>query len=377
MDSNVKQLGDYTVSVIRAVLNGTSVPPVPESISLRELYRFVRHQKVESLVFRGLDEQVLNQDPVLFYSWMTAADDLVQKSGNQQAERDAIIAAFQTAKIPLLPVKGCWLSALYPQAGDRYMGDLDMLIHKEQEAQAEAVMLSLGYERENENCLYHTEYNKPPHLSVELHKSLLPDSDPDYAYFDKVWGKARQDEKNPYLYRLSPEDEYLYFIAHLRKHMEEGGIGLRMVLDCHIYTHSFKLNEAYLASQLAVLGLDSLDASIREIARCWLETGEAVPDTLSELELDIFSGSPYGSMDKLIAQRMEKLGGTRWQQLFRYILPRFFRPLEEMQRKYPVLKRLPVLLPVFWVVRIVQKMIHNERGFWIHLRTLLAGGKKP
>ena len=45
-----------------------------------------------------------------------------------------------------------------------------------------------------------------------------------------------------------------------------------------------------------------------------------------------------------------------------------------MKRRYPVLEKAPILLPVFWVVRLVSMMLHNEKSFWQHLRSLLGKG---
>lgn len=86
----------------------------------------------------------------------------------------------------------------------------------------------------------------------------------------------------------------------------------------------------------------------------------------------------FASLEKRTRNRMEKLERKYPNPIIRffaYSLPRFFRPLSEMRRRYPILDKLPVLLPVFWVVRLISMMIHNEKGFWQHLRSLFGKGE--
>ena len=62
--------------------------------------------------------------------------------------------------------------------------------------------------------------------------------------------------------------------------------------------------------------------------------------------------------------------------LLAYCIPRFFRPLPEMRRQYPILNKLPFLLPVFWFVRILSRMLLNKHAFWQKCRLVFREGGK-
>lgn len=371
------QTADYTISLIRAVMQEQPVPPIPEGISLKELFDFSRSHAVESLVFRGLAPLLSHCEDPVWQLWENRANLLLAQSIVQLQERDELIQALTQKSIDVLPVKGCWLKELYPDLGDRQMSDLDMLIHPEDAPSAEGILLSMGYQRE-EVSFHHTAYRKPPYTAVELHISLLPETDAHFGYYQNIWDKAVSVEEVPGLYRLRPEDEYLYYLVHLSKHLSEGGSGIRSILDNSVYARCFpSLDRAYLEGELKMLGLAELAQQVQSLSRCWFETGQALPESLRPLALAVCTAGTYGTLEQRTRSRMERL---RQQypnpvlRFFAYCLPRFFRPLSEMKRRYPVLEKAPILLPVFWVVRMVSMMLRNEKSFWQHLRSLLGKG---
>ena len=368
---------DYLISLVRALLQEQPIPPIPEELSLQELFDFSKKHSVEALVFRGLATLPPHSGDAVWMQWENRVNQLLAQSIVQLQERDNLIQMLTQKGIDVLPVKGCWLKELYPDINDRQMSDLDILIRPEDAASAEQALLSAGYRKEDV-CFYHTTYHKPPYTAVELHVSLLPDIDEHFGYYQNIWEKGLPMEETPGLYRLKPEDEYLYYIVHLSKHMAEGGSGLRSILDNSIYFRCFPdRNEAYLEKELETLGLLEFARQVQELSRCWFETGTAIPEALEPLAQAVCTAGTYGSLETRTRNRMESLRAKHRNpvtRFFAYCLPRFFRPLSEMKRRYPVLEKAPILLPVFWMVRIVSMMLHNEKSFWQHLRLVFQEG---
>ena len=58
-----------------------------------------------------------------------------------------------------------------------------------------------------------------------------------------------------------------------------------------------------------------------------------------------------------------------------YWVSRFFRPLDEMKCRYRILEKLPVLLPVFWVVRILGKCIEKPGEILHHVKQIYNEGR--
>lgn len=368
---------DYTIALLRALMREQPVPPIPEGMTLQELFSFSRSHSIEALVYRGVRIRMPEGEDSVRKQWEDRVNLLLAQSIVQLQERDDIIRRLTAAGIDLMPMKGCWLKERYPEIGDRQMSDLDMLIHPEDAALAERSLLSMGYQKVDV-CFNHTSYLKPPYTMLELHVTLLPDTDEHTDYYRNIWEKAMPVEGTPRLYAMRPEDEYLFYFVHLNKHLAEGGSGIRSILDHWVYSRCFPdMNSAYLGKELETLGLSELAQQVRELSRCWFETGQAIDQSLLPLAQAVCGAGTYGSLQTRTRQRMERLREkyrnpvTRF---FAYCLPRFFRPLSEMKRRYPILEKTPVLLPVFWVVRIVSKMLHNEKSFWQHLRHVFREG---
>ena len=368
---------DYILSLIRALMQEQPLPPIPEEFSLQELFDFSRSHAIEALVFRGLASLLPHSESPVWLQWENRVNQLLVQSIVQLQERDNLIQLLTHEGIHVLPVKGCWLKELYPELSDRQMSDLDMLIHPEDAASAEQALLSVGLQKEDV-CFHHTTYIRPPYTALELHTSLLPDIDEHTGYYQNIWEKAIPMEQTPGLYRLKPEDEYLYYIIHLSKHMAEGGSGVRSILDNHIYFRCFPdMDGAYLEKELEALGLLEFAQQVQELSRCWFETGAAIPEALEPLAQAVCTAGTYGSLEMRTHNRMARLRekySNPVTRFFAYCFPRFFRPLSEMKRQYPVLEKAPIALPLFWVVRIVSKMLHNEKAFWQHLKLVFQEG---
>lgn len=371
------QIADYTISLIRALMQEQPVPPIPEGLSLQELFDFSRHHSVEALVFRGLATVLPHGEEAVWMQWESRVNQLLAQSIVQLQERDDLIHTLTDLGIHVMPVKGCWLKEQYPDINDRQMSDLDILIRPEDAASAEHALLSMGYRKEDVR-FHHTTYHKPPYTAVELHVSLLPEIDEHASYYQNIWDKAIPVEETPGLYRLKPEDEYLFYIVHLSKHMSEGGSGLRSILDNSIYFRCFlDMNGSYLEKELETLGLLEFARQVQALSRCWFETGAAVPEVLEPLAQAVCTSGTYGSLEMCAHNRMERLREKHRNpvtRFFAYCIPRFFRPMSEMKRRYPVLEKAPIALPVFWVVRMVSMMLHNKNSFWQHLRLVFQEG---
>ena len=364
-----KECAAYVIDLIRAVMQETEIPEKPESLSLQELYGFAKLHNVEALLYHGLCQTHVDLSDPVWQNWENRAGMLLAQGIVQLAERDELFSALTAAGIPLLPFKGCWLKEMYPNMEYRQMADLDMLIPREHAQAAKKLMLSLGYQTETfEDAPHHAGYLKPPYTEVELHVTMMEE---DIPYYHDVWNRVVSVKEYPCLYRLTAEDEYIFYIVHLNKHLEEAGIGIRSVLDSVVYRDAWpSLDRQYLQQELQKLGLWQRTLDIEAIADCWFKTGRSVPEELSSMAEFMISAGSYGKLENRSRQRMKKLEEKYRNPILRgliYWFIRFFRPLKEMQQSYPVLKRLPVLLPVFWIYRAVMKFIRNPQKNLRHI----------
>lgn len=373
-----KQCAAYCITVIRCLLQEKAVPEIPEGVSLAELYDFSKLHSVEAMVFHGLEQLDPDRKDPVWQKWQNRADMLLTQSIVQLAERDRIFSAMHCAGIPLLPVKGSWLKELYPQIDYRQMSDLDMLIHPENAKKAESVMLRLGYTHGEETSDHHHSYSMKPYMELEMHLSLLPDTNAHSDYYDNIWKRAELSEY-PGVYRLSPEDEYIYYLLHLQHHVQFAGSGIRSFLDSVIYRALYpERNTDYLLQEYKKLGIASFVREIEALSDCWFVTGDSPAQDLEALQQSVISAGTYGTEEQQFRRQMQAVSTARGNAPatpLTYWLSRLFLPAEEMGKEYPILKKLPFLLPVFWMIRLLSKLTKHPKALLRHIKLVNEIGK--
>ena len=380
VNSMNKQCAMYCIDLIRAVMQEKVVPELPSDVILEELYSVAKLHAVEALVFHGLEQLNIDENNPVWQNWRNRADLLLTQSIVQLAERDRLFAALPAGGIPILPVKGCWLKEQYPDIDYRQMSDLDILIHPEDTENAKMILLQRGYQEQHGASTHHDEYSKPPYMGVELHTSLLPVEDERYTYYQNVWSKAIPAEDIPGVYRLKPEDEYIFFLVHLYKHVYYAGTGIRPFLDCLVYRKLWPdMDQNYLQREYHALGLGSFAAQVEQLSDCWFETGDEIPYSLAKIAQSVMSSSVYGTANEEFQLNMEKMYEkyhSRFIAHLAYWLYRLFAPLEEMEPQYPILGTYPWLLPVYWVVHLVQKVTREPKELLQHFKKVNEAGEK-
>lgn len=370
----------YCIDLIRCLMQEKDIPEIPEGVTLEELYEFSKLHGVESMVLHGLEQLDINIHQPVWQEWYSHANMLLTQSIVQLAERDLLFTALPAAGIPILPVKGCWLKEQYPDIDYRQMSDLDILIHPEDADKAKLIMEQLGYKPENDPSDNHDGYVKPPYMGVELHTSLLPKDDARCGYYHTVWEKCISAEGFPGVFRLKPEDEYIFFLVHLYKHVYYAGTGFRPFLDCVVYRKIWpNMDRDYLHQEYKKLGLEAFAAEVEQLSDCWFESGGEIPAALSKIADSIITGSVYGTAGQefqLNMERMYEKYGSRFVAHLVYWLYRLFAPLEEMEPQYPILGKHPWLLPVFWIVHLVQKVTREPRELLQHFSKVNKAGEK-
>lgn len=272
-----------------------------------------------------------------------------------------VFAAFDDAGIDYMPLKGTLLKAMYPSPEMRTMGDADILIRTEQYAQIKPIMLQLGYTEKLESD--HELIWQKPNSYIELHKRLIPSYNKDYyAYFGEGWQLAKQ--KNGTRYSMTDEDQLIYLFTHYAKHYRDSGIGLNQILDLWVYKNQKPaLDESYVLQELQKLKLDQFYQNTMDTLGVWFEGKEATPVT-EMITSVIFNSGVYGTNERHIlsaALKEAKKSGKAKTVRNRSFLQKAFLPYTYMQEKYSVLKKVPILLPVFWLVRIVDVLFNKRK----------------
>ncbi len=358
----------WTVLLLKAAVTGQG-QVLPEGISLEALLPLAKQQGLATLIYEGA---ILSGIPAsqpameqLFRQYYT----ILLQSERQMAQVRRLLDRFQQEGIDHLPLKGCILKELYPRQELRPMGDADILIRWEQYPRIRGLMEDLGFALVMEsNC---EQTWKHPDLLVELHRRLVQPSNRDLTgYFGDGWQRACREEGHRWGY--SAEDAFLYLFTHFAKHYRGGGIGCRHVLDLWVFLEKHpQMDQDYVLRELETLGLAIFYRHILSLLDGWFGAGE-LGEVEAFISQRIFTGGSFGSyQDRRIFAELSMQDSPSQDRRTRlhYLRRTFFPSLWAMKEKYPLLRRLPILLPLCWVWRWGEVLVLRRRYIGRAIRT--------
>lgn len=268
----------------------------------------------------------------------------------QQLER--VYALFEAHGIKYVPLKGAMLKALYPQPELRTMGDADILIQQEQYSMIQTLLPSIGMKEDSESD--HEYVWSGSGLKLELHKRLMPTYNADYySYYGDGWERIEIGETGAACH-LTREDHFIYLLVHFAKHYRIGSVSAKNICDFWVYRKAYPdMDETYIQMQMQKLEMTGFYQNILQLLNTWFDG--AVPTEATERITEaVFRGgvcSPEEAQIVFMILRQEKETTSFAERKRRYLLDRIFPPLKQLSLRYPVLKRCPVLLPLFWIIR--------------------------
>ena len=262
-------------------------------------------------------------------------------------EYEKICEVLEKARVPFLPLKGAVIRKYYPKEWMRTSCDIDILVHEKDSERAKSVLIEkCGYtyhEKGSHDISFFTSTN----VHVELHYDLVEDGRANNAskVLNDIWNKVSKHKGQEYWYEMPDEIYYFYHIAHMAKHFEDGGCGIRPFIDLWILdnikeTDNEKRNQLLNQGQL----LKFAEAA-RKLSRIWFEN-EEYDFTSQQMEKYILRGGVYGNIENRIKVHQQKKGGR-----IKYALSKIFIPYEVIKFQYPILQKCKWLTPFMEIRR--------------------------
>lgn len=349
------------LALLRSELAGVPLSVEEQSLlteeALNPLYTLAKRHDLAHLVTGALEKaQRLGEDAVS-QKFKKARYAAVYRYEQIRYELDALCRELGGAGIAYLPLKGAVLREWYPEPWMRTSCDIDVLVKREDLDRAAQVLTErLGYQQQLEGT-HDVGFFAPGGLHVELHYDTVEEHRAALAntVLNTVWDTASTEDGTGY--RMSAAMFYFYHIAHMAKHIEVGGCGVRTFMDLWILNH--RVNSDADADErrrlLSAGGLARFADAATQLSEHWFSGGEA--DALCLLlEEFILYGGVYGNIDTLTAVQQNRKGG-RFIYLFGLIFPRY----RHLKYQYPVLKRQPWLYPFCLLHRLGRKTFGRDR----------------
>ena len=344
----------YLIHLVFCAISGKQPNEKPENISFHQIFEAAQFHKIANTVFYSIEKLKFKPNIPLYNTWKYIRDESIARDIIQHNEYTIIIKAFTKEKIRILPLKGILLKTLYPKSDMRYMSDLDFLILEKDSHKVKLLMESLGYSCESFLKNNHDVYFKKPYMNVEIHRELIENIFPRfYDYFKDGWKNSI--EKSPYLYMYNINDTFIFIMSHIAKHFLNAGTGIRSVIDFYLFYSTYKidLNMDYLNNEFIKLNISDIFYNFIEISEKWFNNNYNITVN-QEFEKRIIYSGIYGTFENKIKSHIKNSGKKN------YLISRIFPPYIFMSNQYPLLKKLPLFLPLFWIIRLIQFLIFKR-----------------
>ncbi len=272
-------------------------------------------------------------------------------------ELDAIKGALSQAQICFLPLKGSVICDYYKEPWLRTSCDIDLLVKKEDLEKAKcAIIDTLGYELQPSSTMHDVSLMSPSGVHLELHFELKEELFKESQLLSDIWVGGELVPASEYEYQITNEMFLFYHIYHMAKHFQNGGCGIKPLLDLWIIKNKMGYDEEKARALLEKEGYFVFYERALDLMNVWLESGEHTNIT-KNLENYILNGGVYGSLEQNIIMSQSKKGGA-----FKNLWRRIFLPYRLLIIRYPSLKKFPPLYPLYLVIRWLRIIFSRDRG---------------
>ena len=363
------------IALLKSAIDHTAAK-LPEDFDWEEAIAFGKSHQILPLLYYGCKNSQLEAPPEIASSLKMALLKSVAAEQRQNYYIEKMFSAFCEHNIDFMPLKGAILRKYYPEAGMRMMGDCDVLIKLPQYPKTREIMNAIGFEEKYESN-HELVWKIPGSLMVELHKFIIPSYNEDYfAYFGDGWRLAKEKIGDSSHFKMTNEDALIYNFTHMAKQYRDGGIGVRHILDIYVYRNKHQnLDYGYIDGELKKLKLFDFFYNVLHTIDVWFSGKEA--DEMSDWITNyIFSSGSYGTAkNKNISSAVKeaKIAKSAKSVMQRRLTRLVFLPYANMCEKYPILKKIPVLLPLMWVVRWVQIALKGKHYLIAHTNKNMNG----
>ena len=389
--STITRTSEQLLYLMACALQGVSArEEILADADLKQLLIMARKHSVASMVCMALEKTAVfaNADETAKKQWLDAKNKAVRKNMLLDAERKAILQELEIQGIWYMPLKGSILKDWYPKPGMREMADNDILFDPFRRKQVRGIFQNRGYKTVSFRKLNHDEYEKPPIYNFEMHVSLFHGMYKELAeQYENVKERLLPVDGTAYQFAFTPEDFYVFALAHAHKHYSHSGTGVRTLADIYVMERHLGdiMDRDEVEQKLTQLGIAEYEQHSRVLAEKLFSAVRPLAEielTEDEKEMLLYycDATTYGTVGNSVNNRLHELQEdsediTLWTKL-KYCGVRLFPGREFCKFAYPFVYKHPWTMPFFWVLRIVDKGITHRRKVKQELKALKAVSKK-
>ena len=351
----VKAIEDIFIKILRSELTETELDAsVKEQLTpdvISALYSLSSRHDLAHIVFYSLHKCGLKSDDAMYSKFNQKAIISVYRNEQMKYAYNQICDIFNKESIPYIPLKGSVIRPYYPKDSMRTSCDIDILVKEENLESAIDSLVQNGF-----NCgdkHYHdVSLFSPANIHLELHFNIQETIEKLDAVLKDAWRHTKLTDGSRYEFT----DEFFVFhmFAHMSYHFLGGGCGIKSLMDIWVMEHRMGVTYERAREFLDKAGIYRFAAEISKLAEICF-SGKPKDEFSDTILSYIFSGGVYGTFQNKMTVMKSKDKST-----VKYLLKRLFMPYKSMVIIYPILKKVPFLLPFCWVARFFKMLFEGK-----------------
>ena len=389
--NTITRTSEQLLYLMACALQGVSArEEILADADLKQLLIMARKHSVASMVCMALEKTAVfaKADEATKKQWIDAKNKAIRKNMLLDAERHQLEKEFAEHGIWYMPLKGSILKDWYPKFGMREMADNDILFDPAGRKQVREIFQNRSYKTVSFRKGNHDVYEKAPIYNFEMHVSLFPGTYKDLTeQYENVKEHLLPVDGTAYQFAFTPEDFYVFALAHAHKHYSHSGTGVRTLADIYVMDRHLGdiMDRDEVEQKLTQLGIAEYEQHSRVLAEKLFSAVRPLAETkLTEDEKEILlyycDATTYGTVDNRVNNRLHELQenseGITLRTKLKYCCTRLFPGKEFCEFAYPFVYKHPWTLPFFWVWRIVHRSIASKKNIQQELKALKAVSRR-
>ncbi len=350
------------------------VSELPEDFSCEKLDLFAKKHQISSILLYGLVAIGHNlSHPAVKNLYVRSGTELLSDE-KQLAVIDSVRSLLNSNGVSFVFLKGAVVKNMYPKTEMRVMGDIDILIKKEEYEKIKKLLTENGYFELYESD-HEIAWKSSEGVLLELHKALIPSYHDDfYAYFGDGWSFARKRD-GVTEHCFSAEDHYLYIFTHFAKHYKSGGIGVKHLIDLFVYKRHFpNMDFTYIETELNKINLLEFHNNVLKTEEVWFDgkAGDSITDKITEVLIKSGAYGTHSDRANAEALRISRSSGEKKVSKFRLLMRKIFPSASVLAVKYKFLRKCKLLLPIAWFIRWFDALFNKRENIKRHANDIKA-----
>lgn len=351
---------------IRTAVTGTKLNDFATNIdddTLKNVFGLAQKHDLAQLVADVvLKNEVSENDELLNVCGQVSLMSLIRYQ-QQAYEFGRICRLFEENGVSFIPLKGAVIRDLYPEPWMRSSCDIDILVHQENMDSICKLLIAEFQYRIVKNTTHDVIFTSESGVNLELHFKLIDnDFKKNGEYLRKwnaeclknVWNNAHVVDGTKCQYRLNDDVMYFYHIAHMAKHFEIGGCGIKPFVDLWLLNNKTDYDLEKRNLLLREGNLFEFGENAKKLSDVWF--GGTDSDEITDMiEEYIITGGVYGNIKNKVIFNQSKVGNR-----FDYAMSRIFVSYDMLKLYFPILTRHRWLMPFCQVGRWLKIIFRNR-----------------